>query len=703
MSTLPPLLRIDRHGQSFVFDLRSGDAVPTWLGPALDPAEAIDDLAASAQRGAHESQPEISPPCGLLPQDGWGYAGAPGVILLRQGQKIETRFRLSGVGGADDRLCFIYADDLSQAKLDLEWSFSASGVVRARSLLHNAGEAPLTVAQLASLSLPLPKALERLVRWSGRWAGEMQEETVAIANLRGAVGIRSVGGRPGFEGAHWALFEEADDPDGLAFAAHLAWSGDGHWSVEREPDGAAIFMMGSALDCGEITLAPGAVFEAPEVHWWIGAGGREAARTAFHKHLRHNILPASADITRKVHLNSWEALGFSLDHPELDRLVDHAAAIGVERFVLDDGWFVGRRDDTTSLGDWTPDPLLFPDGLGPLIARVRGHGMDFGLWVEPEMVSPHSRLYRDHPDWCLHLPGAPRPVQRQQLVLNLCLPDVSEYLFGSIDKLLSENAISYLKWDHNRPLFPRTGLGHAQVVALYRLLDRVRATHPDVEIESCASGGGRVDLEILKRCTRIWASDNNDAIERLRINRSWFQFLPPEIVGNHVGPSPNPVTGRRLSIDFRAKVALFGHMGIEADPGRMTTGEREALSAHVALYKAWRPVIHGGTLSKVSCGHDSVFGWLSLAGPQGLALVAQTAFSPAFDVPPVRFPGLCSERVYRVRLLEPWPSRGAARLPEQERWRQGLRLSGRALAMQGLALPLALPETAWLIGFEEEE
>lgn len=225
-------------------------------------------------------------------------------------------------------------------------------------------------------------------------------------------------------------------------------------------------------------------------------------------------------------------------------LADSAAALGIERFVLDDGWFEGRRDDTSSLGDWAPDSGLFPEGLTPLIRHVQGLGLDFGLWVEPEMVSPDSRLYREHPDWCLHLPGQPRPTQRSQLVLDLTRADVSDYLFGQIDALLAGNAIAYLKWDHNRDLFPLAGKGHAQVQAHYALLDRIRATHPRVEIETCASGGGRVDFEILKRCNRYWASDNNDAVERLRINAGWFDFLPLAITGNHLGPSPNPITGR---------------------------------------------------------------------------------------------------------------------------------------------------------------
>jgi alpha-galactosidase len=234
------------------------------------------------------------------------------------------------------------------------------------------------------------------------------------------------------------------------------------------------------------------------------------------------------------------------------------------------------------------------------------------------------------------------------------------------------------------------------------LLDRLRAAHPAVEIESCASGGGRVDYSILARCTRFWASDNNDPIERLRINRSWLQFLPLRTCGHHVGPSPNPVTGRALPMDFRAKVALFGHMGVEADPGSMTPDERRTLAAHVALYRQWRDVLHEGELGELAVDDPGVCGWVAVAGPRALALVAQTAFARHFEVAPVRIPGLDPARLYRVTLPEPWPDPAARYLGDSALWRDGLVISGAALAHAGLALPLRHPCTAWLIALEAE-
>jgi alpha-galactosidase len=411
--------------------------------------------------------------------------------------------------------------------------------------------------------------------------------------------------------------------------------------------------------------------------------------------------PMAVQGPRKVHLNTWEALYFRQSLEDLRALAEAAAALGVERFVLDDGWFRGRRDDTTSLGDWTPDPAIFPAGLAPLVRQVQSLGMDFGLWVEPEMLSPDSDLARAHPEWCLAMPGQPRPTQRHQWVLDLTCAEAAEHVFQCLDRLLREVDIAYLKWDHNRELLPRAGRAHAQALAHLALLDRVRAAHPGVEIETCASGGGRVDFGTLQRCCRFWASDNNDPIERLAINEGWFQFLPPRIAGNHVGPSPNPITGRQSPMLFRARVAMFGHLGVEADPRRMSTAERDMLAAHIALYRKWREELHAGDWSIPEGLSPGMHGWLVTGAGRSFALVAQTRHAGTHEVAPVRFVGLRRGARYRVTLPEPWPEPARRHLARPEAWQAGLVMSAGALATVGLALPLVHPETAWLVAFEE--
>lgn len=701
MTKLPSFVHLRSVGLSVVIDLRGPLPALAWLGEALDAREDIAALVSSGERGRHESQPDTPALPVLVPLGTDGHAGLPAVMLRRDGEPLGLFPVLSDVTAHEHAADILLADAAAGVVIGLHWRLEASGVLAARMSVHNTGGSPLEITRLASLALPLPAHLTQVTRYSGRWAAEMREHTLALP--RGMLGAQSSGGRPGFGGGQWIRVEEerTTGMHGRALGAHLAWSGDHELLLERDNEGNALLMLSARLDAGELRAAAGETCLTPETLVALSTSGREGLRHIFHTHLTRAVLPMDPlRSPRKVHLNTWEAVGFHITPEALRRLVDDAAALGVERFVLDDGWFLGRRDDTTSLGDWLPDPAIFPRGLQPLIAQVHAAGMDFGLWVEPEMVSPDSELLRAHPDWCIALEGRSQPTQRQQLVLDLTRPAVCDHLFARLDTLLRENAIAYLKWDHNRELFPRAGRGHAQVVALYALLDRLRSAHPHLEIESCASGGARVDMGILRRAARIWASDDNDPVERLRINRGWFQFLPPAVTGNHVGPSPNPVTGRRTDMDFRAKVAMFGHMGVEADPARMPEDERRCLAAHIALYKQWREVLHGGRLFAIETGSAALHGWFAWDGVRGLALLAQTELADDYAVPPVRLPGLDASARYRVYLPEPWPRKAARYLAHAPRWRDGITLGGRVIMERGLALPLVHPETAWLVAVE---
>ena len=681
-----------------------GDDVPqlAYLGPRLPANEDIVALAGARERGRHESQADIPQRATIWPQAGRGWMGPTAASLRRETGPLTFEPRTMAASVIERTVVIELADRIAAVAVRIEWRIGAGDVVMAQATLINEGGGDLSVDACASLALPLPDWAKAITDLSGRWSGEMRAATVDLA--RGAWVKESRGGRPGFGGGQWLLIGEpgADAGRGRMLAAHLGWSGDHVSRVERDNDGAALAMLGCRLEPGEVCLAPGERFETPAALIAVSEAGRNGLRHAFHDRLRAEVLPGRAGWgPRKVHLNSWEALAFDLDEASAVALAERAAGIGIERFVLDDGWFLGRRDDTTSLGDWTPDPARFPRGLGPLIDRVEALGMDFGLWVEPEMVSPHSDLYRTHSDWCVHEPGRDRPRQRNQLVLDLTRPEVADHLFATLDRLLTDNRIAYLKWDHNRELFPTAGKAHAQTLALYALLDRLRAAHPGVEIESCASGGGRIDAGILRRCHRVWPSDNNDPIERLRLNAGYSLVLPREVLGNHVGPDPNPITGRRASIDFRARVAMFGHMGVEADPGSMSDWERARLAEHITIYKSWRGLIHSGVEFELELG-EGAFGALIMSpdGASGIGFAAQTGFAADYDLPRVCLPGLDPGSRYRVTLPEPWPRKARRYLADPDGWRAGCVLSGRALAESGLALPLAHPETAWLIALE---
>ena len=335
--------------------------------------------------------------------------------------------------------------------------------------------------------------------------------------------------------------------------------------------------------------------------------------------------------------------------------------------------------------------------------------MEFGLWVEPEMVNPDSDLYREHPDWVLQLPGRERPTGRHQLVLDLTRPEVAEHVFAWLDGLLSDHAIAYLKWDHNRDLAPAgDGEGRPaarrQTLALYALLDRLRAAHPKVEIESCASGGGRADYEVLRRSDRLWTSDNNDALARQSIQRGASLFFPPEILGSHVGPADCHITGRHFSLDFRAGTALFGHFGLEFDLAELDEGDRARLKDWIAVYKRFRPLLHGGTLYRLPFLDGLGQAWLTVAQDRSAALASLVCHEQALPLRsgPVALPGLEPESDYRVTLLPPLPAGLEERLAELDAWLGGkIVLSGRLLAAGNLTFGLARPQSIALLHLEK--
>lgn len=473
--------------------------------------------------------------------------------------------------------------------------------------------------------------------------------------------------------------------------------------MEKLSSGTTTLAAGELLLPGEVRLAPGAQYRTPWVFGAWSADGLDGMAARFHQYLRSR--PHHPSTPRPVVVNTWEAVYFDLDLEKLLALARAAAEVGAERYVLDDGWFRHRRRDDAGLGDWYVDEGVWPQGLHPLVDGVRALGLEFGLWVEPEMVNPDSDLVRAHPDWVLQTGGRTPLPSRQQQVLDLGNPAAFAHVLERLDALLTEYDIAYFKWDHNRDLLeagsgPSGAAGvHAQTLAVYRLLDELRARHPGVEIESCSSGGLRVDLEILEHTDRVWGSDCIDPLERQQIQRWTTQLVPPELIGSHVGASPSHTTHRSSDLSFRAGTALFASFGIETDITRLEPAERAELASWVALYKELRGLLHTGTV--VRCDdHDPSFqvhGTVAGDGSDALFAVVQLS-TPDASVPGrVRLPGLLPDAQYEVSAQAPGdiPAvRSEADLP----WlANGVRMNGRTLAAVGVAAPALQPQQLVLV------
>ncbi|MEG8036921.1 alpha-galactosidase [Sphingomonas sp. LR61] len=355
--------------------------------------------------------------------------------------------------------------------------------------------------------------------------------------------------------------------------------------------------------------------------------------------------PRSPEAPRPVVLNTWEAVYYRQGLAPLVALAETAADIGVERFVLDDGWFLGRRSDSTSLGDWRVDPTVWPDGLGPLVDRVRGLGMEFGLWFEPEMVSPVSELAAAHPEWLLQRPEDDVRTWRNQYVLDMANPLARAYVLEAMSAVIGAHHVDFVKWDQNRDIVHAVHAGRAGIDAhtrgVWTLMDALRARHPWLEIEACASGGARVDLGVLERTDRVWPSDSNDAFERLPIQRWTEALLPLELIGSHVGPEVSHTTGRHLDLDFRMAVSLFGSAGIETDVTRLSPTELDRLRAWTALYKRERGLLHTGRLRHLELGDPGLVATSVVAVDRSRALVrvARTETGPQSLPVPLRMRG----------------------------------------------------------------
>ncbi|MEI7742720.1 MAG: alpha-galactosidase [Chloroflexota bacterium] len=535
-------------------------------------------------------------------------------------------------------------DARSRITVTLRWTLFAARPVVARSMTIANEGAPVTIRTAMSATLDLPDGAWTMLQLSGVWARERHLVERPLAP--GRVAVSSVRGGSGPEHNPFIALRRPTTTEGAgeAWGVMLAWSGNFLAEAEVEPFGTARVRIGENPETFAWRLEHDGVFTTPEalVAWSDrGLGGMS---DALHAVLRRNMARGPwRDAERPVLLNNWEGTYFDFDHDRLVAMAAEAKAMGIELFVLDDGWFGARSDDHRGLGDWTVNRTKLRRGLAGLGEEIHAMGLQFGIWIEPEMVNADSDLFRERPDWAIGVPGRRRTAQRHQLVLDLAIPEVVDHLFDVISAALDEAKVDYVKWDWNRfitepwtPAVPPERQGeffHRYVYGLYDLYERLVTRFPGVLWESCASGGARFDAGLLAWAPQAWTSDDTDAVERLRIQYGTSLAYPVSSMGAHVSDIPNHQTGRTPSLDFRAAVAMFGTFGYELDPTRLTGEERAAVQRQVAFFTERRALISGGRFDRLRSpfeGDGNETAWMVTAadGARALAAFYRVLFRP---------------------------------------------------------------------------
>lgn len=522
-------------------------------------------------------------------------------------------------------------------------------VVERWTTLGNDGTEPLELLRADSATWTLPDREDwQLSHVHGRWAAESRLVRSSLTYGEKVIGSRR--GHTGHQHLPWlALDTDATEERGEVYGCALGWSGSWRIAVAQLPDARVQITGGAGYDdSGLLLLEAGESFTTPVFAGLWSDGGFGGASRTWHAYQRTYVIP-DADQDRPVLYNSWEATQFDISEEQQETLAQRAAAVGVELFVVDDGWFGARTSDRAGLGDWTPNPDRFPAGLKPLADRVHALGMQFGIWVEPEMINPDSDLYRAHPEWVQYQEGRKRTEFRNQLVLNLAREDVQEYLWEQLDGLLSSAPIDYVKWDFNRCFTDAGWPGEAypqrlwvdHVRALYALLDRLREAHPGVAFESCSGGGGRIDLGIMSRTDQVWTSDNTDPLDRLAIQHGFSQIHPARVMAAWVTDSPNnQLNGRVSSLRFRFVSAMAGVLGVGGDLSEWTEAELAEAREWVALYKEIRPLVQHGDLHRLRPPTGGLSAVQYVRGDETVVLALLQAQHYGEPVPALRLRGL---------------------------------------------------------------
>ncbi|MBV9760839.1 MAG: alpha-galactosidase [Acidobacteriaceae bacterium] len=630
-----------------------------WGGPLWS----IDDVPAAAER------PEISSfdPHQMYENEefpGWGgprfYEPALKITRADGDRDLVLHYVSHEIHG--DTLDITLNDIRDDIEAVLHYRSDAQTGILARSAtIRNNTRQPITIesAQSATWYLPAGEGY-RLSYLSGRWAAETQLNREPIQE--GMKVLESRLGESGHNLNPWfSIDRDADEDHGAVWFGALAWSGNWRITVEQTPYRQVRLTGGFNTFDFAYVLKPGESLETPVFYGGFAQNGFGEASRLLASLERARIAPGGAAAPlRPVLYNSWEATEFNVSEEGQKELAAKAAKLGVELFVIDDGWFGKRNNDHAGLGDWTPNPQKFPHGLESLIDYVNSLGMDFGLWVEPEMVNPNSDLYRAHPDWVMNFPGRPRSELRNQLILNLARDDVRDHIFDVLDKLASAYKIKYFKWDMNR-IFSEPGWPEAPVAEqkelwvkyvwnYYDILRRLREKHPGLSIESCSGGGGRVDLGVLRYVDEFWTSDNTEAFDRLRIQEGFSQAYAARFMSAWVTDVPN-TNHRSTPLEYRFLVAMQGALGIGANLNKWTPEDVNLATKMIALYKQIRGAVQNGNLYRLLSPreHDVTANeYVSEHGDTAVLFAFRHSQQYSTPAPSIRLRGLEPHTLYRL-------------------------------------------------------
>ncbi|RYG35159.1 melibiase [bacterium] len=561
-------------------------------------------------------------------------------------------------------------------------------VIEAWTEVRHTERGPVTLDKFASSAPDFGTGEHWLTQFHGNWAAEAN-----VAEEKLSFGTKTLDTKLGVRAhqflAPWFILAKggpAKEDSGEVFGGSLAWSGNFAFDFEVDPMGRLRATTGVSPYASAYRLKPGERFATPKMVWaWSGHGKGELSRK-LHRWTRKNVL-RDGDQPRAILLNNWEATYFDFDEKKIVSLFDGAKSLGMELFLLDDGWFgkkYPRDGDTQGLGDWIPDPKKLPNGIRPLTTAAKERGLRFGIWVEPEMVNPKSELFEKHPDWAIQQPKRPLDLQRNQLVLDMTNPKVKEFAFQSVDKMLRENpGISYIKWDCNRYLTQpgspflgpdgQSNLWVDYVRALYDVFDRLAKAHPHVEIMMCSGGGGRVDYGAMAYAHELWPSDMTDPARRIFIQWGYSHFFPPISVSNHVTLAGDH--GMKFAFD----VAMSGRLGMDVDVDKLSPAQRADAARAIAAYKDVRPLVHLGDQYRLESPYDGPRSALmNVGGDRAVVFVYALKDTPAASL---KLKGLDPAKRYSVREIN---------LPEGAPGLAGT-FEGRALLDEGLALPAYKP------------